>query len=106
MVRGLPLVLLLAGCGAAGSDLPSAPDSASSTVATLDAVAEVEAAESDASSEAAMPSTKLGAEVEGSGVRFRVWAPNATAARVTGDFGEASMTALDDHVFEALVEGA
>ncbi|MGZ3423861.1 MAG: alpha-amylase family glycosyl hydrolase, partial [Polyangiales bacterium] len=106
MVRGLPLVLLLAGCGAAGSDLPSAPDSASSTVATLDAVAEVEAAESDASSEAATPSTKLGAEVEGSGVRFRVWAPNATAARVTGDFGEASMTALDDHVFEALVEGA
>lgn len=61
----------------------------------------------DASTDApVVPSTKLGAELEGSGVRFRVWAPNATAASVSGDFAVTKMSADADGVFDAFVADA
>jgi 1,4-alpha-glucan branching enzyme len=40
------------------------------------------------------------------GVTFRVWAPAAREARVTGDFGERAMTLTADGVFEARVAEA
>ena len=45
----------------------------------------------------------LGANVGAAGVTFRVWAPHATAARVSGDFTASpiSMTALSGGIFEA-----
>ncbi len=48
-----------------------------------------------------------GADVSPSGgVEFRVWAPHATAARVTGDFPEAAMQAGAGGVFTAHVPSA
>lgn len=50
----------------------------------------------------------LGANVDGDGVTFRVWAPHATAASVTGDFSASpiAMTASADGIWKAHVKGA
>ena len=48
----------------------------------------------------------LGATVTPDGVRFRVWAPGATAATVHGDFTAQPMTRGRDGVFEATVSDA
>lgn len=50
----------------------------------------------------------LGAGVTPAGVVFRVWAPHATAAHVTGDFAEQSvaMSAQPGGIFAATVAGA
>lgn len=56
-----------------------------------------------------LPSPGYGAEVDpAGGVTFRVWAPHATAAEVTGDFPEraAAMKLGDGGVFEVRVPGA
>jgi 1,4-alpha-glucan branching enzyme len=45
----------------------------------------------DAAIDAGPSVPRLGAEVDASGVTFRVWAPKATAAWVTGDFPEAKV---------------
>lgn len=57
--------------------------------------------------DASAPSA-LGATVTPAGVEFRVWAPDATAAQVAGDFPEQSvtMTAEPGGTFAALVTGA
>ncbi|MHB8417621.1 MAG: alpha-amylase family glycosyl hydrolase [Myxococcales bacterium] len=48
----------------------------------------------------------LGATLFDGGALFRVWAPNATAASVTGDFGEAALSPLGDGTFAGAVPGA
>lgn len=50
----------------------------------------------------------LGATSTAAGVTFRVWAPHATGARVTGDFTEQSvdMTAEPEGIFSAVVASA
>lgn len=50
----------------------------------------------------------LGANVDPSGVVFRVWAPNATSAKLIGDFAPmgVAMTPLPGGVFEAKVASA
>jgi 1,4-alpha-glucan branching enzyme len=54
-----------------------------------------------------LPHPDLGANVDGTGVAFAVWAPHATAARVEGDFGAStSMKGGADGVWRARVEGA
>lgn len=48
----------------------------------------------------------LGATPVDGGVRFRVWAPGATAARVVGAFPAAALTRGADGVFEGTAPGA
>ena len=52
----------------------------------------------------------LGAHVRDAGVSFAVWAPNARAVAVVGDFNDWQPTALtklgDSGIWEVLVEGA
>jgi 1,4-alpha-glucan branching enzyme len=63
----------------------------------------------DASAGRPLPSPPyLGANVDATGVTFRVWAPNAKAAFVRGDFTKADlpMRSVAGGVFEAHAEGA
>ncbi len=55
-----------------------------------------------------LPVPHLGANVDATGVRFRVWAPHATAAWVTGDFpgGKAALAPVAGAIFEGHVDGA
>jgi 1,4-alpha-glucan branching enzyme len=48
----------------------------------------------------------MGATLVPGGAEFRVWAPNATAATVVGDFGSQAMAAVGDATFVAFVAGA
>ena len=48
----------------------------------------------------------LGASVIDGGVRFRVWAPGASSARVTGSLPETPLRREADGVFEGTVVGA
>lgn len=48
----------------------------------------------------------LGATPVDGGVWFRVWAPGASSARVTGDFPEATLRRGDDGVFDGVAPGA
>ncbi len=61
-----------------------------------------------ASDGATTPANALGANVEPGGVVFRVWAPHASGASVTGNFlgAPAAMTAAAGGIFEAHVAGA
>jgi 1,4-alpha-glucan branching enzyme len=51
-------------------------------------------------------SPALGATALDGAVRFRVWAPGARAARVTGDFAAADLRRGPDGVFEGVAPGA
>jgi 1,4-alpha-glucan branching enzyme len=111
------LSLAAASCGDASQGAYSPPplDDASSPTgdATIlsDASDAGDASRSDAPDAvdaAPIPAPFLGGNVEPGGVVFRVWAPNATAASVDGDFtpSDVSMTSIDGGVFEAHVAGA
>ena len=106
-------ISLLSACGsnapgAAGSDA-AAPESGAplSDAGSTDATRGPDAALAEAGSDASAPSG-LGATVTGSGVLFRVWAPNATGAWVEGDFAaqEAAMQTEPGGIFGALVPDA
>jgi 1,4-alpha-glucan branching enzyme len=57
---------------------------------------------------ASAPTTALGANVEAGGVAFRLWAPHAIGARVSGSFAGSpvTMSAAAGGLFEAHVAGA
>ncbi len=67
-----------------------------------DASCDAATSTADAADETAALANGLGANVGASGVTFRVWAPHATAARVTGDFTTTpiAMTPIAGGVFE------
>src|ERR1700722_11819820 len=48
----------------------------------------------------------LGAILVNGGASFRVWAPNADAVTVQGDFGSQQLTAVGDGTFRGFVSGA
>ena len=72
-------------------------------VGAPDASQDAAAKAADGGDETAALAAGLGANVSASGVTFRVWAPHATAARVTGDFTATpiAMTPIAGGVFEA-----
>ncbi len=78
--------------------LDAAPDAPALDASVPDATADAPTPDASAS--------LLGATPDETGVTFRVWAPAATAARVTGDFGERTMARAGGGVFEARVDGA
>ncbi len=106
-------VVALEACGGAVGDGPHGAvfGDASSDAGTSDGDGAVGsdggAREAGVDAGAAYPAY-FGANVEPAGVVFRVWAPNATAARVVGDFApqRAPMSAVGGGVFEAHVQGA
>ena len=83
---------------APGESGPGAKLGGSAVDASLDA-----AVANDGGDETATLAQGLGANVGPGGVTFRVWAPHASAARVTGDFSSMpiTMTAIAGGVFEA-----
>lgn len=72
------------------------PDVAAVDVAPLDALGP----------DAGASARSFGATVDEGGVTFRVWAPGAMSAQVSGDFGDQSLRPEDGGVFSARVEGA
>jgi len=52
------------------------------------------------------PARTFGATVDDGGVTFRVWAPGAMSAQVSGDFGDHELLSEDGGVFAARVAGA
>ncbi len=74
----------------------ASPDVAAVDVATLDALRP----------DAGSSPRPFGATVDDGGVTFRVWAPGAMSAQVSGDFGDQSLRPEDGGVFAARVEGA
>jgi hypothetical protein len=52
------------------------------------------------------PARPFGATVDDGGVTFRVWAPGAMSAQVSGDFGDHELLSEDGGVFAARVAGA
>lgn len=109
MVRAV-IGAALAGCGADPVSRPpfgetSLPDGGTGDGSRDDAGA---ASSSNDAGAAKPDSPYFGANLEPGGVVFRVWAPRASAARVTGDFAATpvAMTALAGGVFEAHAPGA
>jgi 1,4-alpha-glucan branching enzyme len=98
--------------GAGGASVVTTPSGGAggasatgTTTTTIDASA-LDAAAPDASAPR-LPHPDLGANVDGDGVVFAVWAPNATAAWVESDAApDAPMAAEDGGVFRARVAGA
>lgn len=82
-------------------DAPAAPDASPDDVPIAPDVP----APADAAIVTDVPAA-LGATPLDGAVRFRVWAPGASAARVTGDFPEAALTRGDDGVFDGVAPGA
>lgn len=105
-------VAAIAACGSDGTATYAPPP------VDLDASGPADASSDAPSSDAAIDAARtdggnvtppgLGGNVEPGGVRFRVWAPHATAASVRGDFAatDAPMTAIGGGVFEAHVASA
>ena len=97
-------VALAAGCGGADDGAPGAIDDAPSsdggkvyvdTALPDDATIASDGPATDtrdAAVDVGPSIARLGAEVDATGVTFRVWAPHATAAWVTGDFPEAKVS--------------
>ncbi|MDB4995487.1 MAG: 1,4-alpha-glucan-branching protein [Myxococcaceae bacterium] len=106
---GLALLLGLTRCGG-GTNGTTAAIATPPEAGTRDASdpGEVDGAAGDAGPPARLPVPRLGADVDASGVRFRVWAPSATAAWVTGDFPgtKAPLAKGPGDIWEAHVDGA
>ncbi len=100
----------LSACGSALPDASHGPNEGPPGVAADASVGDAAIATvTDAGApDAKITGPLLGANVGDGEVVFRVWAPNATAAWVTGNFPEAkvAMTATAGSVFEAHVKGA
>jgi 1,4-alpha-glucan branching enzyme len=108
----LVLASMLAACGDVGAASYAAPPLDANADAGADAIANADTdatANANANADAGADANAGPAMVApGGGVDFRLWAPHATAAHVTGDFPEASvaMTAAGGGVFTAHVAGA
>src|SRR5579859_490021 len=97
--------LVLAACGSAAlHGTPSGDDAggdaaASGEAGPPDATVGDDAAQTldgAAATDAGLPDTGLGATVGPGGVTFRVWAPHATAAAVTGSFASTPLPMSND----------
>jgi 1,4-alpha-glucan branching enzyme len=95
--------LALAACGSDAIRASHPPyDGGGADVTTSDAGSPPEddggaqASDGDVPGDAGLPVTGLGATVGPGGVTFRVWAPHASAASVTGDFTSTPLTMTAD----------
>lgn len=120
--RGLLALLATSamGCGGAAAGSPRATGEADASAlsdagplsdgpSSRDGTAQADAAsEATPAGDAGDAPPYLGGNVGPGGATFRVWAPNATAASVRGDFAatDAAMTAAPGGVFEARVPAA
>ncbi len=82
----------------AGLDAGSGSDGGSDAGSSPDAGGSIDGGPSDAGA--------FGATFTDGGVTFRVWAPNAQAVSVDGDFGSQALAALGDGTFQGTVAGA
>jgi 1,4-alpha-glucan branching enzyme len=100
------LGLTRCGGGAAGTTTATATPPDAGVRGTIDE-SETDAG-ADAGSIAKLPVPRLGANVDSTGALFRVWAPSATAAWVTGDFPAAkvALAKVAGDIWEVHVDGA
>ena len=91
----------------AAVDLPPLPDDAPLALADVPPVDDLVAdAAATPDPDAGVGARPFGATVDDGGVTFRVWAPGAMSAQVSGDFGDQELAAEDAGVFAARVAGA